>query len=1066
MKEIRLFLTGLLLMVASAAFAQNIKVSGTVTDASTGEPVIGASVLLQGEASVYAMTDVDGKYVINVPSNGTLVVSFLGYTTATVAVNGRTVVDIPLSVDVESLEETVVVGYGTTTKKSFTGSVTSVKSEKIESQVAANVTTALAGSAAGVQVIASSGDPTGSSPTIRIRGVGTMSASSSPLYVLDGVPYSGSVSDINPNDVESMTVLKDAAASAIYGSRAANGVVLITTKKGSSGNLPNVKFDAKWGSNSRLVPQYDVIDDPAQYYETYFKLLYNKYNYAGKSAEESYKMACNALLDENNGGLGYLVYTIPEGQNLIGTNFKLNPNATLGYSDGEYYYTPDNWYDEVYHNSFRQEYNLSVSGNKDKLSYYTSFGYLDDGGMVNKSRYQRYTGRINADYQAKKWMKISTNMSYSHSDSQSPSYDTDFGSSANIFYITNTICPIYPLYVRDASGNIMVENGRIQYDSNQTNFKRSAFVGNAVRDNEVNDSKSYADVLNGQLGLVFTPVKGLSIEGNLGVHNDNTRSNSLYSKYGNSSAVEGATSVSHYRRFDVTLNGLAKYKTDFNGSKSHLDVMAGYERYQTKTQSLSGYNDHLFDPFIGELGNAHGKSSISTSSNTQNILTQSLFARVDYDWAGRYFISGTFRRDGSSRFADGHQWGNFFGAGAAWLISAEPWMANAEWVDLLKLRASWGQNGNDQIGTYPYANQYTFSYNEGTGQFSQTLSYKGNPDLTWETTTGFDFGVDFEFFGGYLNGTIGYYNRLTTDLLYSKQVPASSGNPTGSFPVNVGSIRNKGYELSFDGKIFDKKNFYWNWNVNLSHNKNTIESLDESIAENGVKSSYYIWRIGGAYHEAYMLESAGLSEVGEALYWKDVKDDDGNITGRETTNDPTKATQYDLGDINAKVFGGFGTTLSFFGVDVSAQFSYQLGGKYYDGSYQAFMHTQSNPGQAMHKDLLNAWTPENTNTDIPRLDGNVLLSQTACDRFLVSSDYLSLNNAQIGYTFPKKWMNKAKIGSIRLYVAGQNLFLLTKRKGIDPRSNTGLGSYTSGSGLNTGGYSALRNVTGGITLTF
>jgi TonB-dependent SusC/RagA subfamily outer membrane receptor len=294
-----------------------------------------------------------------------------------------------------------------------------------------------------------------------------MSASSAPLYIVDGAPFDGSIATINPQDIESMTVLKDASSSAIYGARGANGVIIITTKKGNNRDA-QVSFDAKWGSNSRLIPQYDVIDDPALYYETHYRAMFNSKYYNGASAAEAYAFADANLFNSANGGLGYQVYTIPEGQKFIGTNFKLNPNATLGYSDGTYTYRPDDWYDETYHNSFRQEYNVSVNGQAERLSYYANVGYLDDGGTVNNSGFERYTARTNVEYQAKDWLKLSTNLSFTSAESQSPAYGSTYGSSGNLFYITNAIAPIYPLYVRDADGNIMMENGRKVYDSNQT----------------------------------------------------------------------------------------------------------------------------------------------------------------------------------------------------------------------------------------------------------------------------------------------------------------------------------------------------------------------------------------------------------------------------------------------------------------------------------------------------------------------------------------------------------------------------------------------------------------------
>ena len=1055
-------------LMCSAVFGQNISVSGNITDATNGDPVPYASVHLEGSV-LGVSADNEGHYSISAPHDGVLVFSSIGYKTTTVTVASSDVIDVKLHPDSEFIDETIVVAYGTATKSSFTGSASMVGADAIESRVTTNVTTALAGTAPGVQLISSSGDPASSGATIRIRGIGSMSASNAPLYIVDGMPYDGAISEINPNDVESMSVLKDAAASAIYGARGANGVILITTKK-ARGQDAVIKFDAKWGSNSRLIPQYDVITDPAQYYETHYRMMYNSQIYAGKTAEEAYAYADATLFDQNNGGLGYQVFTVPEGEKFIGQNFKLNPNAILGYSDGEYYYTPDDWYKETFHNSFRQEYNFSVSGSKDKFSYYGSIGYLDDGGIVNNSDFKRYTGRVNADYQAKKWLKMTTNLSYTHTDSQTASYTDTFGSSANVFYITNNMGPIYPLYVRDAEGNIMYENGMKVYDANQTNFIRPNIVGNAVRDNEVNRKRNYSDMISGKFGLILTPVKGFSVTANVGLMNENSRYNSLYSQFGSSSSTDGMAYVSHDRYFAVNTQLLAEYKTDFGGTLHNLDALAGYELYKLKIQSLEGQNDRLYDPFIGELGNADGTKSKKTSSYTVDYVTQGFLAKVQYNYAERYFISGSYRGDASSRFAKGHRWGNFGSIGAAWLISNEPFMYGASWVNMLKLKASWGVQGNDNLYPtasyarkyYPYSDNYTHSYNEDTGEYSLTLAYKGNKDLTWESSQSFNAGVDFELFGGYLSGSIEYFARKTTDLLYSKDVPLSSGNPTGYYPVNVGSILNNGFEAAFSGDIFSTRNVHWSWNLNMSHYRNEILSLDASIAKDGIKGSNYIYKVGGSLYEAYMYKYAGVDpESGKALYY--YKDEDGTV---QKTDVFTEADQFECGSVLPKLYGGFGTSLRVYGFDLSAQFSFQLGGRYYDGTYQSLMHTDSSVGSAWHKDVLKSWSEDNRNSDIPRLDGDISVGQSAVDRFLISSNYLSINNVTVGYTFPERWMDKIGVASLRVYFAADNLAVASARKGVDPRFSIGLGSFTSGSGLNSGSYSAMRTLTGGLTLTF
>ena len=588
-KRLTMFLAVLFLCVGSA-LAQT-KVSGTVLSQDDGQPIIGAAVKVDG-TSTGMLTDVNGRFSLTLPEGkNSITISYLGYLSQTLkAKNGMRVF---LKSDAAALDEVIVVAYGTQKKSAFTGSAAQVDAKAIEAHVSSNVANALAGAAPGVQIINTSGDPTSSSPTIRVRGIGSMSAGNSPLIVLDGMPYDGALNSINPNDVESMTVLKDASASAIYGARGANGVVLITTKKGRNQEA-EIKFDAKWGSNSRLIPQYDVITDPGQYYETLFKQLYNSQYYNGKSAAEAYDFANRTIYDKNNGGTGYQIFTVPEGQNLVGTNLRLNPNAKLGYSDGEYYYTPDDWYDEAFHNSFRQEYNVSFSGVTDKLNYYASAGYLKDGGVVNNSELQRYTARLNVDYQVKKWLKIGTNMSYSHRDANRPSYSSTWGSSGNIFYICNMIAPIYPLYVRDAQGNIMTEAGRTVYDANQTHFQRANFVGNAVRDNEVNRTKTYLDNFDGKFSAVLTPIEGLTLSANLAVSSRNARQNDLSSTFGSAAAQDGIAYVENTRFFNVTTQYLANYRTDFANNTHHLDVLAGYEQYKYKYQLLWGQNDHLF----------------------------------------------------------------------------------------------------------------------------------------------------------------------------------------------------------------------------------------------------------------------------------------------------------------------------------------------------------------------------------------------------------------------------------------------------------------------------------------
>ena len=609
--------------------AQVSKVTGTVTSEEDGLPVVGASVLVKG-TTVGTVTDIDGNFTINnVPSSAkTLVVSFIGLETQEVAI--KPTVKVTLSSDSQALDEVMVVAYGTAKKSSFTGSAGTMNADKIATRSVSNITNAISGQVAGVQMTSDNGQP-GESAKIRIRGIGSMASSNDPLYVVDGVPYDGNISSINPSDIESLTVLKDAAANAIYGARGANGVVLITTKSGQNGEA-RVTFDAKWGSNSRAVPNYDVISSPGEYYETMFKALYNSKAYAGSSAADAYAYANSTLFDAKNGGLGYQVYTVPKGENLIGTNFKLNPNATLGYSDGTYYYTPDDWYDEIFGSSFRQEYNASVSGKSDKINYYASAGYLNDTGLIQNSAFKRYTGRGKVDYQAKKWLKIGTNLAYTYSDSQAPDNQTsdDWSSSGNLFFIVNSIAPIYPMYVRNPDGSIKINatTGHKTYDAGSTtNFSRPSFTGNAARDIELNRYHTYTDAFSGKWYANITPLEGLTLTANIATTLENTRSNNLYSTFGSAASTDGEVYVESTRTFGVNTQYLASYVHTFN-NVHNFDIMVGYEQYRLKEQVLYGDNTNTYDPNIGELGNAVGTDKKIANSYTDNYMTEGILSRV------------------------------------------------------------------------------------------------------------------------------------------------------------------------------------------------------------------------------------------------------------------------------------------------------------------------------------------------------------------------------------------------------------------------------------------------------
>ena len=1035
--------------------AQISKVTGTVVSEEDGLPVVGASVVVKGTSNG-TITDMDGKFVLtNVPGSAkTLMISFIGMRTVEVAVSHN--VNVKMRSDNEILDEVVVTAYGTSTKGSFTGSAAVMKADKIEKRQVSNVSQALSGAVAGVQVLSSNGQP-GTSATVRIRGVGSINASSNPLYVVDGVPFDGDLSSLNTADIESMTVLKDAASTALYGARGANGIIMITTKKGASGKAI-VNFDAKWGANQRAIKTYDVMTSAKNYLETEYQAIYNAgiYN-LGLTPMQANARANSAIVTNTDGGNGYQIYTVPEGELMFGMNGKLNPNATLGYSDGEYYYTPDNWADEMFDTQLRQEYNLTISGGGDKVNYYISMGYLDDEGLIAGSGFERYSGRLKGDYQLNKWLKVGANMNYNFSSSRYPGDQTATASSGNAFLLANMIAPIYPMYVRDAQGNIMMNNGRRVYDYgtvDDTNRDRSFMsISNPAGDLIYNKDEYLMDIINANWFAEIRPLAGLSITARYGLHIDNTRYNSLGNAYmGQSSKYHGTAYQAHYRTWGLTQQYVANYTKTFNDVHA-LDLTAGYEGYSLEETTLTASGQNLYNPENYYVNNAI--DNIKGSGSKGEYATEGFFGRVNYSYNEKYIANASYRRDGSSRFHKDNRWGDFYSASVAWVISKEDFMADVEWVDMLKVKASFGQQGNDNIGnSYAWADQY--SVTGANGVFSDgTLAYKGNPDLTWETSTSYNVGVDFALLDNKLNGSIEYFGRKSGDMLYMKPVAGSLGYT--EIPMNVGSMTNSGVEIDLNYTIFNNRNINWVVNANATFLKNEINELHKDLKGEWISGSY-IYSEGESRYRMYLVEWAGVDpETGMAQYW--AEDEEGN---RIKTDNYSKAQSYKKAtdDLLPTVYGGFGTTFEAYGFDASIQCAYQLGGTIYDSGYQSLMHggTTSYAGRNWHKDIYNAWTPENRNTDVPRLNANDKYANSTSTRFLTSSDYLAINNITLGYTLPKNLVNKMGISKMRVFFTADNVALLTARKGLDPRQ-----SFTSAT---TALYTPIRTISGGVSLSF
>ncbi len=1047
------------------ATAQNRQISGTVSDAN-GHPVAGATVIVDG-TSLGTTTNTAGEYTLSAPVNGTLVVTFVGFEPQQLPIAGKTRINVTMKEDAQAIDDVIVVAFGTAKKEAFTGSAAVIKSDEIAKVQTSNVATALVGRVAGVQTSSTSGD-LGKTPSIRVRGFGSINAGKEPLWIVDGMPYEGDLNNLNTNDIESMTVLKDAASNALYGARGANGVIMVTTKKAKSGDAV-VTIDAKWGVNSKALEEYDVITSPAQYYETHFKALYGYYAQTNPAAK-AYALASSGLTSNGTGGLGYNVYTVPEGQALIGTNGKLNPNATLGrkiiYNGQEYWLTPDDWIDEAYQSAFRQEYNVNISGATERSSFYASLGYLDNTGIIKSSALERYTARLKADYQAKKWLKVGGNMSYAHfSNSNGNSNEGSASSTANIFAFSAQMPPIYPVYIRDGSGRIMVDdNGYQMYDygdKGNAGLTRPLLPGaNGLQTSWLNKKKAEGNAFSGSGFVDISLYKGLKLTVNGSTNIDETRTTYLNNQYYGQFAEAGGT-ISKYHTRDIAYNlqQILNYNETFG--KHNVGLMVGHEYYQKKYYYLSGTKSKLFSYDNEELGGAVVDGA-GAHSYIDDYNSEGYFMRAQYDYAGRYFVSGSYRRDASSRFHPDHRWGNFWSVGAAWLLNQENWF-DAPWVNMLKLKASYGSQGNDNIGNYLYTDTYSIENNNG--EIAVLFGQKGNPNITWETNTNLNIGTEFGFWNNRLSGSVDFFNRKTSVMLFAFSVPSSLGY--SSYYANVGDMVNRGVEVELNADLIRTKNVLWSFNLNLTHVKNEVTYLapeHKSTTVEGYKGyidgSYFVGE-GLPLYTYYLRSYAGVDpETGASLWYKDVKGDDGKIT-RTKTSDYTSATRYLHDSAIPSVYGGFSTSVSAYGVDFSISFNYQIGGKVYDSGYASFMSSPygTTVGTNYHKDILKAWTPENKGSDIPRLQYGDQYTTSVSDRFLTDASYLNISNINVGYTLPSKITQKFGVQKLRVYLACDNVVYWSKRQGLDPR-------YSFTGATNFSNYSPIRTISGGVTVQF
>ncbi|MGM9737249.1 MAG: SusC/RagA family TonB-linked outer membrane protein [Candidatus Cryptobacteroides sp.] len=1042
MKRIRYILALVLSCIYVAAGAQTIAVRGKVTDATTGEGIPFAAVMVKGTSNGVS-ADADGYYSIDASEGSVLVFSSVGYVDAERQVKGNAAVNVSMNPDSESLDGTIVVAYGVQKKSSFVGAATQVSGEKLSKMQTSNISKSLEGAVAGLQTASSSGTP-GSSSSMIIRGLGSVTASQSPLLVVDGVPYEGSLNSIPANDIESLTVLKDAAANSMYGARGSNGVIIITTKRGSSEKV-KITFDGKVGFNSRCVPSYDVITDPGDYYEMAWEALRNAAYYRNEnpmSLAQANAYASGALIKT----LKYNVYRDVYDEELVDpVTGKLNPLAV----DRKW---TDNWNKDVFRNGIRQEYNLSASGGSEKTQVYLSASYLNDEGYVPNSGFDRVTVRAKVDQTISGWLKIGANISYANTVQQTYGGSSTSGVFNNLFYFGQSIAPIYPIYKYDLeTGEKQYDAaGKVKYDWGES--RAFGQLSNPYGQMMTSKSKLISDNLSTRGYIDIKILKDLKFTVNLSYDVFNQRSDVFQTPAGGDALnVNGRGDQETSRYTALNTNQLLNYTPQW-GDHS-LSVLVGHEIKKDNSYSLSAEMTNFLDPEVSDFANAAFYQSLTSS--TTGYFLQGIFGRAEYSFDDRYFVSASYRTDASSRFAPDSRWGNFWSAGASWNIGRENFLSGASFLDYLKIKASYGTQGNDNIGiTKVYEDLYVVDRVDG--QPSLRRVFRAAPDVTWEKSRNFNAGVEAKFWDR-LSVNADFFIKVTKDMIYYRPLALSQGVPSSQL-VNDMDMKNTGIEFEVSADIFKTKNFYWNVTINGTHYKNALTKLPSDKPAEGYEAYPYYRSKGGSLYDYFLYEWAGVNpKTGLSMYAKYTENADGTETVSYVTT-TAEATRRRIGKTSIPdIYGGFSTSLRFFGFDVSATFAYQIGGWTMDSNYASLMSAGS-LGTNWHKDIFRRWTPQNTDTAVPRVQDGFQEANQMSTRFLTKSSYLSLRNATVGYTIPAHLLSKAKIQNLRIFLTGDNLWYISYRRGLDVRQ-----SFSGSTGFT---YSALRTVSGGVSLTF
>lgn len=1006
----------MLLVSISMVMAQTRTVTGIVVGDVDDEPVIGASVLVKG-TTIGAITDIEGRFVLQrVPTSArTLVISYVGMETQEVAISDN--MQVVMKSNTAQLDEVMVVAYGTVKRSAFTGSAAVVNEDKLKTP-AASVDKSLAGQIAGVQVVSASGQP-GSGTSFRIRGSGSLTASNEPLYVVDGVAItsfgnfelsevaedndSGSniLATINPNDIESVTVLKDAAAAALYGSRAANGVVLITTKSGKQGKAKvtlNTQFS--WAT---LGKAYDMASSGE-----YYKLLYNAYRDQGMEPEEA-----NA---RTQGTLTHNPYNIAN---------PLDANGNV--VSGAQIVVDNDWQDLVFKTAATQDYSVSVSGANDKTDYFFSVGYTDQDGIAPASSYKRYSGKFNINSQATNWLKTGLNASFS----QSIQNTTVAGSAgASPLYNSLSFPNAVPVYIVDDNGNPILDNGNKQF--NYRNPVNLDFNPLSIPYMDIHRSKFYRMLVSAYAD--FNLYKGLNFKTVFSPDYLSTDEHRYWNKeHGNGPAYNGRLDKYHHTNISYTSTNTLNYHNTF-AEVHDLNVLAGMEYWQNTLETLyAGGRDILGD--MQELDVAG--TAFSPSSNTLKETLISYFGRVEYAFEDRYNLSASLRTDGSSVFGADTKWGTFWSAGASWRIKQENFLKDVEWIDNLKLRLSYGTSGNKNglaryasLGLWEASSDYKYSTSTGSAH-----TQLANALLSWEKQGMFNVGVDFGFWNRFY-GSFDYFIKTSDGLLYD--YPLALSNGFDNITLNAAKTQNSGVELALGANILTGA-LKWNADFNASIIRDKIKDLngDDDVV---MTSSQKIWSVGGSQYEFYMPTWAGVNpQTGEPQWYKA----DGTITS--TYSEAEKQRQ---GRSTPDVYGGLTNHFTWKGFDLNIQLNYTIGGKIYDGIYGNMMHDGATLGHNVNVDQLKAWTTPGQQTDVPKfVANNSSGSYSLSTRYLYDATNIKIKNITLSYTLPKNLGIFSKvISNARVWASVDNLatwFADSDYKGYDDIDIFGVEGYNN-----------------------